>query len=541
MREILKILTDINSLKALGRPFFPALSRVLLIVFGMMLGILAVYAGLPFLGVRFTTADPVHLTEGNKDAWVKNAAIAYQQGVYSDPQAVVKSDLERAGYGPAEIQALADANLDAPAIQQALLAVQSIPSQEAADDARGRVSSNILSNFLGPIFCLFGFLIIYTVIGIILTFQPIPVGKWRKGAIASHESTSGLGEKERERRRALESARGQISEQAEDEFLGEPLANFMSAYVLGDDLYDDSFALEPNGGFAGECGIGIAETIGANDPKKVTAFEVWVFDQAEIQTLTYVLMSEHAYNDQGLRAKLAPRGEAILAAPGKVFNLETKMLKMQVRIIDLQYGEGSLPPNSFFERITYSLTVWLKDGSAAPDGSSDDFMPSPIMTPAPPPMGNFAPPPPMPANPMPPQGGQMPMPPQPLPPPPMSPQGGMPPLPPMPPQGGQMPMPPQPLPPQPMRPQGNPMPPQPLPPQPMPPQGGMPPAGGIRPLTPNAPGGQMPLPPQPPGGQMPLPPQTFPTRQPPPSPDQPTVPGRRAPDDPFGDTTENEF
>jgi hypothetical protein len=45
---------------------------------------------------------------------------------------------------------------------------------------------------------------------------------------------------------------------------------------------------------SGECGVGISETIGVGDPKKVTAFEVWLFDKNDIQTVTKVLMSAHA-------------------------------------------------------------------------------------------------------------------------------------------------------------------------------------------------------------------------------------------------------
>jgi hypothetical protein len=302
------------------------------------------------------------------------------------------------------------------------------------------------------------------------------------------------------------------------------LATFMSAYVFGDDLYDDSFAIEPDGGFAGECGIEISETIGVGDPKKVTAFEVWVFDQAEIQTLTYVVMSEHAYNDQALRAKLAPRGEAVLAVQGKPIILETRTLRMEVRIIDLEYGEGSLPPNSFFQKITYQLAVWVKEGTSM-GGPSDDFAPLPM--PSAPPVSSYAPPsmPPQP-QPMPPQqpppmqpppGGQMP--PQQPPPQQPPPAGGMRPLTGNPPPGGQMP-PQQPPPQQPpaggMRPlTGNPPPRGQMPPQQPPPQ--QPPAGGMRPLTGNPP----------PTGRRPVEDDE----------DVPPLPPRRPlSDDPFGDT-----
>jgi len=90
---------------------------------------------------------------------------------------------------------------------------------------------------------------------------------------------------------------------------GPPVAQFMTTYVLGDDLYDDSFSIDaPDGSFLGECGIGISETIGVGDPKKVMAFEVWLFDKNDIRTVTKVLMSNHAFNDEALKSRLAAKG-----------------------------------------------------------------------------------------------------------------------------------------------------------------------------------------------------------------------------------------
>ena len=48
----------------------------------------------------------------------------------------------------------------------------------------------------------------------------------------------------------------------------------MTTYMIGDDLYDDSFSIDsPSGEFLGECGVGISDTIGVGDPKKVTALK----------------------------------------------------------------------------------------------------------------------------------------------------------------------------------------------------------------------------------------------------------------------------
>jgi hypothetical protein len=60
------------------------------------------------------------------------------------------------------------------------------------------------------------------------------------------------------------------TEMTDYESLGQepPISQFVTTYVLGDDLFDDSFSIDsPSGEFLGECGIGISETIGVGDPK----------------------------------------------------------------------------------------------------------------------------------------------------------------------------------------------------------------------------------------------------------------------------------
>lgn len=149
---------------------------------------------------------------------------------------------------------------------------------------------------------------------------------------------------------------------------GPPLAQFTPTYVLGDDHFDPSFSIElESGEFMGECGLGISETIGVGAPSKVTAFEVWLFDKNDIRTVTKVIMSDYAFNDEALHAKLAPKGEPVLARAGTDVVLETKSLRLRARVVEATYGVGNLPPNSFFERLTIDLAAW---GTAGPAGAS---------------------------------------------------------------------------------------------------------------------------------------------------------------------------
>jgi hypothetical protein len=149
--------------------------------------------------------------------------------------------------------------------------------------------------------------------------------------------------------------------QTDYEAMGEdsPIAQWMTTYLIGDDLFDDSFSIDSlNGEFLGECGVGIADTIGVGEPKRVSAFEVWLFDKNDIQTVTKVMMSGHAMNDESTYARLEAKGEPVLATPGGTIVLETKTLRMAVRVMDMDYGTGHLPENSFFQRVTLELAIW---------------------------------------------------------------------------------------------------------------------------------------------------------------------------------------
>jgi hypothetical protein len=141
--------------------------------------------------------------------------------------------------------------------------------------------------------------------------------------------------------------------------LAQPITQTMTTYVLGDDLYDESFSIDTAGGeFLGEYGVGVSETIGVGEPKKVAALEVWLFDKNDIKTATKVLMSEHAYNDPNIRARLEPKGELIVVKPREQVLLETKTLQLLATVVDMEYGTGAAPQKSYFERITLELAVW---------------------------------------------------------------------------------------------------------------------------------------------------------------------------------------
>ncbi len=158
---------------------------------------------------------------------------------------------------------------------------------------------------------------------------------------------------------AAEASRKAEKTNFEDMGLAPPITQTMTTYVLGDDLYDESFSIDTGGGeFLGEYGVGVSDTVGVGEPKKVSALEIWLFDKNDIKTATKVLMSEHAYNDPNTRARLEPKGELVVVKAGEQVLLETQTLQLLATIVDMDYGMGAMPQKSYFERITLELAIW---------------------------------------------------------------------------------------------------------------------------------------------------------------------------------------
>lgn len=347
--------------KAVLGSLAPSLYRLGLVLLGLIIGLVWAYQLAP---VKFRDAEPVHLTDGYKDQWVKMAAVEYNR--YQDADEATRK-IVKGGITPKTIQALIDENQAAnPDLAAQLAALLPIAEQNsaAANDQADKVESSFVDQVvLGPLGCLIGMIIIGVVLALVFTFLwAVPIGKWSKAKTGTRAVTAGsTGATHAIMMDAKREAGAQKTDFAA---VGEvpPITQYMSTYVQGDNLYDDSFSIEtPTDEFLGECGSGISETIGVGDAKKVTATEVWLFDKNDIRTVTKVFMSEHAYNDPALRTKLAPKGEAVLATPNAITTLETQTLRLRVRVIDLQYGTGALPPNSFFDRLTVEIAAWPKE------------------------------------------------------------------------------------------------------------------------------------------------------------------------------------
>lgn len=362
--------------KAAVSTLAPSLVRLGFVLLGVIIGLAWAYEGAP---IKFRDAEPVHLADGYKDQWIKMTAVEFAQ---SGDTAEAGRKIATGGVTPRMIQALIDDNADdEPELASQLQALMPIAQQNSAAAARqgDKIKTGFLGGILGPLTCVVGTAVIGLLLALFFTFYwAVPVGKWARRKPVPEMAlgtTTPIGPGGAGRAEIVAMKRAAAREKTDFEARGEapPAGQFVSTYVLGDDLYDDSFSIETaKGEFLGECGSGISETIGVGEPKKVTATEVWLFDKNDIRTVTKVLMSEHAYNDPALRTKLAPKGEAVLVRAGAVTALETETLRVQVRIVDMQYGEGPLPPRSFFERLAVEIAAWPKQANGVPSGQSPD-------------------------------------------------------------------------------------------------------------------------------------------------------------------------
>jgi hypothetical protein len=336
----------------------PKLIPVGTLLLGLILGFIWAYGLAPTV---YTAAEPVNLHDSWKQVFIKQVAWEMQaQGNTPEAQNYAKFQLDYLGNAGDLVDSMLGTVPQDDMIYPLLLAMknQNLAVNNPAQLAK--ITPGFLNGNLMPFLCVLGLAILVGGAVIANTIIPISMLFQRR----SKEPSTVIQGQEAQRRKAMEEAKkmAQAAPAAPATVdRGTPVGQYMSTYIMGDDLYDDSFSIETAAGeFLGETGAGISKTIGVGDPKKVTATEVWVFDKNDIRTVTKVLMSDHAFNDEGVRAELAPKGEAVLAKPGTVVLLETQTLTVQARVVDLAYGSGALPPNSFFERLTIEISAWPK-------------------------------------------------------------------------------------------------------------------------------------------------------------------------------------
>jgi hypothetical protein len=142
----------------------------------------------------------------------------------------------------------------------------------------------------------------------------------------------------------------------------QPVFHMFTTYVVGDELYNQFFEINSaEGTYIGQCGVEISDTIPVFEkPKRVRGIGVWLFSVKHNETTTAILMTPDGYNKEALREQLQKKGEPIMVEPNQVVEIETRALKMHVRVSEVKYGQGTSEEETYFNRLTLELAAWPK-------------------------------------------------------------------------------------------------------------------------------------------------------------------------------------
>lgn len=327
------------------------------IVIGLVLGLLVGWVLWP---VEYTDAVPHILSQQYQEEYLRMAVDSYH--VNNDQQKAVERWTSLGDKGPA----LLDAILRSPEPQRLAWileyqgAIESLNGPitfpttppDGSATASPETPAETPTTPLSPLVWIIGSILAFGVIGGAVYYyllRPILFGKSPSTGVVS----------------AARQAQDFTKSVEKTDFAGlglaKPITQTMTTYVLGDDLYDESFSIDSQAGdFLGEYGVGVSETMGVGEPKKVTAIEIWLFDKNDIKTATKVLMSPFAFSDPNIRGRLEAKGELVPVQPQGQVILETATLQLLATAVDLEYGHGNLPDKSYFERITLELAIWPK-------------------------------------------------------------------------------------------------------------------------------------------------------------------------------------
>jgi hypothetical protein len=344
------------------RPYIPQPRTVLVVVLAFLVGMVWAYVLDPTV---FYNSQPSQLEQSWQNSWVELLAAAKENGSYSDETII---EWLRAVDNPVGI---VDALANSTTSQVTVDRLRELrPLAEQAEPGTAAPQPSILASIRPWLVGVIVIAIVAVLVSLLYGFyiQPIVVEPIQKRMRPRSESDAGTRAEIaaiQESKRLREAMQAEVPVNIGAADLGPPVSRHISIYTPGRQ-YDDSFSIETaDEEFLGECGVAISETIGVGTPEKVTAIEVWLFDKEDfVRTITQVFASEHAYNDPAIRSKLEPKGDIVLAKPGAVAVLETNTLRLQARIVDMQYGTGPLPANSYFEKLTIELATWRKEGAA---------------------------------------------------------------------------------------------------------------------------------------------------------------------------------
>jgi len=122
-----------------------------------------------------------------------------------------------------------------------------------------------------------------------------------------------------------------------------------------------SFSIHQSAKDLGECGITVARVLDAQS-SQATALELWLFDTQGPQTISKVLASNFCFSQANIRSELEKIGQVILIQAGGIITLETKQIKAEANVLQVEYDPNSTNLQSLFKKVVIQIRVWANTG-----------------------------------------------------------------------------------------------------------------------------------------------------------------------------------
>jgi hypothetical protein len=391
---MIKSITDsiIGIFGVLIKPNLPRTMVVVALVIGTLVGLVWGYAIHPTV---YYDGDPASLQQTWQNEWVKLLADRYIAPTNRDLSANIIDLLSRVDNplgivdsllaDPGEIDNFGKLQAIRPLAEQAQPFAAEAPNP---DDFWATIRPFLLAPLALAIAAVL-FVVVYNVL--IKPAMIDPVVKRMRGGGKVNKEVQAIRQAQEQERKILETQRTDF---AATTSYGTPLLQRITSYpsVSGGE-FDESYEIEEGENFLGQCGAVYSDALDLPGTQ-LMAIEVWLFDTNDfVRTMTKVFVSEAVMNNPAQRDLLAQKGDLVLAQPGAVMVMETRTLRLQARIVTMQYAAGAAP-NSIFERLSIELAAWRK-----PEGSGQPVMVQPPVQqqfappPLPPQQAMFTPPP----------------------------------------------------------------------------------------------------------------------------------------------------
>lgn len=146
---------------------------------------------------------------------------------------------------------------------------------------------------------------------------------------------------------------------------------FTCTYVHGDENFDEAFDVTAeNGELLGECFVSIGDRFGLAQPPQVTALSVGLFEKNTMQTVSGVLLTPFAFQNEVIYGRMSGKGERVMAVPGGVLTLHNNHLEAEVKVEEVRFGSlekevrfGPLKENAkegYFEHVTLAIRIFRR-------------------------------------------------------------------------------------------------------------------------------------------------------------------------------------